>query len=158
MRILYRILGVIVHTVALMFTISLLTSFTMLFMSPSTMLSAFLLIAIILYSFFSFWFTRQVIDRQRVVQHWLRDWIRVNGIVTLVFCIFLMLGILPLLINPQPFIEVVKSMGLDVAPKVLRTSLFLMLLYSVILFIHILWTFALMKKHQAFFERKEQDF
>src|SRR3954449_10409869 len=126
MSILYRILSIVVHTVALMFTISLFGSFRMLFMSPSTMLSAFVLIAIILYSFFSFRFTRQVIDRKRPVPHSLRDWLRVNGIVTMVFCIFLIMGILPLLLNPQPFLEAAKSLGFDVATKVLTGSLYFM--------------------------------
>lgn len=152
MTIIYRILSLIINVVAVMLTISLLGSIPMLVSSPQTMLSGFMMIAVILYSWFSFKFRREVMQQQKVVPHSLRDWLRVNGIVTLIFSLISVLGITPLLINPQPLLTAIKSFGVDMPLKTAVAFIYTMLAYAIVLFIHILWTFALVKKHQAFFE------
>ena len=152
MTIIYRIFSVIINAVALMLSISLLGSIPMLISSPQTMLSGFLMLAVILYSWFSFKFRREVLQQQKVVKHNLRDWVRVNGIVTLVFSIISIIGILPLLINPQPFIDAVKNFGVVMPVKTALGFFYVMLIYAVILLAHILWTFALLKKNKDFFQ------
>lgn len=124
----------------------------MLMSSPQTMLSGFMMVAVILYAWFSFRFRRQVLQLQKIVPHTLRDWLRVNGIVTLVFSIISILAIFPLLINPQPFVDAIHNLGVDLPLKQAVTFIYAMLIYAVILFIHILWTFALMKKNREFFQ------
>lgn len=136
----------------MLLTISLVGSLVVLFSSPVTMLSAFMMIAVILYSWFSFRFRRQVLQQQQVVKHSLRDWVRVNGIVTLVFCVVSILGVLPLLHNPQAFMDALKNMGVQMPLKSLTGFFYGMLAYAVILFVHILWTFALLKKYEKHFE------
>lgn len=96
MTILYRIFSLIINIVALLLTVSLVGSVMMLISSPQTMLSAFMMVAVILYTWFSFRFRREVMQQQKVVKHSLRDWVRVNGIVTLIFCIISIIGITPL--------------------------------------------------------------
>ncbi|MDQ6815025.1 MAG: hypothetical protein M3040_14920 [Bacteroidota bacterium] len=152
MTIIYRILSFIVNTVALMLTLSLVGSIPMLISSPQTMLSAFLMIAVILYSWFSFKFRRDVLQKQETVGHSLRDWIRVNGIVTMVFSIISIIGITPLLANPQPFVEAIKNFGIVMPLKSVITFCYVMLIYAIVLLAHILWTFALIKKHKEFFQ------
>lgn len=152
MTIIYRILSLIINVVAVMLSISLLGSIPMLVSSPQTMLSGFMMIAVILYSWFSFKFRREVLHQQKVVPHSLRDWLRVNGIVTLIFSLISILGITPLLINPQPLLAAIKNFGVDMPLKTAVTFIYAMLAYAIVLFIHILWTFALVKKNRAFFE------
>jgi len=127
-------------------------SLPLIFSSPQTMLPGFMMAAVILYSWFSFKFRREVLQQQKVVGHRLRDWIRVNGIVTLVFSGFSIAGIVPLVQNPQVFLDAVKTMGVDMPVKTAMNFFYGMLVYAVILFIHILWTFALMKKNKEFFQ------
>ena len=152
MTIIYRLLSTIINAVALMLSISMLFSIPMLLSSPQTLLPAFMMLAVILYSWFSFRFRRQVLQQQKVVNQSLRDWVRVNGIVTLIFSIMSILGLLPLITNPQPFIEAVKNFGVEMPLKTATTFFFTMLTYAVILLVHIVWTFALMKKYKEFFQ------
>src|SRR4051794_35435187 len=105
MTIIYRILSAIINIVAIMLCISIVRSIPLLFSSAQTLLSAFMMVAVVLYAWFSFRFRREVLQQQKVVKHGLRDMIRVNGIVTLIFCSICILVILPLLANPQPFVE-----------------------------------------------------
>jgi hypothetical protein len=150
--IVYRILSLIINFVALMLTISLLGSIPMLISSAQTMLSGFLMLAVILYSWFSFKFRREVLQQQKIVAHSLRDMVRVNGIVTLIFSIISIIGITPLLLNPQPFVDAVKNFKVEMPVKTAVTFFYIMLAYATILLIHILWTFALLKKNREFFQ------
>ncbi|MDB5249340.1 MAG: hypothetical protein JWQ40_3734 [Segetibacter sp.] len=152
MTIIYRLLSAIINAVALLLSISMLFSIPMLLSSAQTMLPAFMMLAVILYSWFSFKFRREVLQQQKIVNHSLRDWVRVNGIVTLIFSIMTILGLLPLLKNPQPFLDAVKNFGVDMPLKTATTFFFTMLTYATILLIHIVWTFALMKKYKEFFQ------
>jgi uncharacterized membrane protein len=152
MTILYRILSLIINIVALLLTVSLVGSVMMLISSPQTMLSAFMMVAVILYTWFSFRFRREVMQQQKIVKHSLRDWVRVNGIVTLIFCIISIIGITPMLANPQPFLDAITNMGVIMPVKTVLTFCYGMLIYAVILLIHILWTFALLRKHKEFFQ------
>lgn len=152
MNIIYRLISLIINFIATLLAVSLVFSIPMLFSSPITMLSAFMMIAVILYSWFSFQFRRQVLQKQQTVRHTLRDWVRVNGIVTLVFSFLTIISVLPLLQNPQSFTDALKGMGFDMPLKSITGFFYGMLVYAIALFVHILWTFALMKKHEEFFQ------
>lgn len=152
MTILYRIFSLIVNAVALMLTISLAGSIPMLISSPQALLSGFMMLAVILYTWFSFRFRRDVLQQQKNVHHSLRDWIRVNGIVTLIFSTITILGTIPMLINPQPFVDAIRNFGVEIHVRAATNFIYAMLIYAVILFIHILWTFTLLKKYRSFFD------
>jgi len=152
MTIIYRLLSLIINFIAVLLAVSLLFSIPMLLSSAITMLSGFMMIAVILYSWFSFQFRRQVLQLHQVARHTLRDWVRVNGIVTLVFSFLTIISVLPLLRNPQSFTDALKGMGFDMPLKSITGFFYGMLAYAIILFIHILWTFGLMKKYEEFFQ------
>lgn len=151
MNIIYRLLSLIINFIAILLTISLVFSIRTLFSSPVTMLSAFMMIAVILYSWFSFQFNRHVLQQHRTTRHSLRDWVRVNGIVSLIFSFMTIMSLLPLLQNPQPFSDALKGMGFDLPLKSITGFFYGMLGYAIVLVVHILLTFALMKKHKNFF-------
>jgi hypothetical protein len=152
MIIIYRLLSFLINFIAIMLAISLLFSIPMLFSSPITMLSGFMMIAVILYSWFSFQFRQRVLQQHKTVRHNLRDWVKVNGIVTLIFSFMIFIGVLPLLQNPQSFADALKGMGFDLPLKSMTSFFYGMLIYAIILAIHILWTFSLIKKHEEFFQ------
>src|SRR4051794_37022647 len=128
MTILYRIFSLIINVVALMLGLSLVGSIPMLVSSPQTMLSGFMMLAVILYSWFSFRFRREVLQQQKTVKHSLRDWVRVNGIVTLIFSIITILGIIPMLINPQPFVDAIRNFGVEIPLKTALNFIYVMLI------------------------------
>lgn len=152
MTILYRILSLIINAVAMMLTISLVFSLPMIFSSPVTMLSGFMMIAIILYSFFSFKFHRQVLQQQQVVKKSLKDYIKVNGIVAIIFSINIFISVLFLLNHPDIYVEAVSNLGVELPLDKITGLFYVMLVYAVSLLVHVLWTFALMKKNQEYFQ------
>jgi hypothetical protein len=135
----------------MLLTISLVFSIPMLISSPVTLLSAFMMVAVILYSWFSFKFYREVLQQQKIVKHRLRDWVKVNGIVTIVFSVLTILNVLLLLKNPNLFTDAIRSFGVEMHLKSITGFLYVMLGYGAILFIHVLWTFALLKKNKDYF-------
>jgi hypothetical protein len=124
----------------------------MLVSSPITLLSGFMMAAVVLYSFFSFKFYRTVLQQQKTVRLKLRDWVRVNGIVTLIFSVITVLNVLLLLQSPEIFLDAMQKFGVEVPLKSIQGFLYVMLLYGSVLFIHVVWTFALLKKNKHYFE------
>jgi hypothetical protein len=152
MTILYRILGFFINTMAVLLFISLISSFGILLSSAATLLPAFMLIATILYSFFSYKFHRQVLQQQQTVSKKLRDWVRVNGIVAIVFSVQIFLGVTVLLKKPEVYSETMSKFGMQVSLNAVQGFFIFMLVYAIALLVHILWTFALMKKNESSFE------
>lgn len=151
MSILYKIISIIINAVALFLSISLVFSIPMLISSPITLLSAFLIVGVVLYAWFSAKFYRQVVQQKKTVQHRLRDWVRVNGIVTMVFCSITFMNVLLLLKKPELFSDAAKTMGVDMPVKIVNSFFYGMLAYAILLLIHVLWTFSLLKKNKDFF-------
>ncbi len=152
MTILYRILSLVINAVAILLTISLVFSIPRMVSSPITLLSAFLMVAVILYAWFSFKFYREVLQQQKPVKHRLKDMVRVNGIVTLVFSVITILNVLYLLKNPAFFTDSIKNLGVEMPLKNITGFFYAMLFYAAFLFTHVVWTFALLKKNKDYFQ------
>ena len=153
MVILYRIISIFINFIALMFAISLVMSLPVLLSSPLNLLSSFIIVSIVLYSWFSYKFSRSVLQLKQPVKPNLRDWIRVNGIVAIIYCIMVIIAVSFLLIMPQIFTELIKSMpgDLPIAEADLKKVFIVMLVYAIMLLTHVILTFILMKKHHAVF-------
>ena len=93
MVILYRIISIFINFIALMFAISLVMSLPVLLSSPLNLLSSFIIVSIVLYSWFSYKFSRSVLQLKQPVKSNLRDWIRVNGIVAIIYCIMVIIAV-----------------------------------------------------------------
>ncbi len=136
----------------MLLTISLVFSIPMWVSSSITLLSAFLMVAVILYAWYSFKFYREVLLQQKTVKHRLKDMVRVNGIVTLVFSVITFLNVSYLLKNPALFTDSIKNLGVQMPLKNITGFFYAMLIYAAILFIHVVWTFALLKKNKDYFQ------
>lgn len=152
MLLLYRIISVIINAVALFLTISLVFSIPLLISSPLTLLSAFLIVSVILYAWFSFKFYREIMQQNKTVKHRLRDWVRVNGIVAIIFCVMTFMNVLMLLKQPGLFTDAAKNLGVEMPVRIINNFFYGMLVYAVLLFIHVLWTFALLRKYKESFQ------
>jgi hypothetical protein len=90
----------------------------------------------------------------------LRDWIRVNGFVAIAFSILNIPPIITLLRNPAAYIastrEMLKQFGESYQKSFREENVYvlgyIMLVYMVALLIHVLWTFALIKRNKEFFQ------
>ena len=152
MTIIYKILSIILNMAGIFLAICLLVSIPLLLASPLNMLSAFMLVCIVLYAFFSARFQRQVLQRQQVVKPSLRDWIRVNGFVSLFYSVVIILGMLMYLKQPQPLTERLQQMQINVPASTVTTMLTGLLVFGIVLLVHILWTLALVRKNREYFQ------
>jgi hypothetical protein len=62
------------------------------------------------------------------------------------------LNVLLLLQSPEIFLDAMQKFGVEVPLKSIQGFLYVMLLYGSVLFIHVVWTFALLKKNKHYFE------
>ena len=152
MTYIYRFLSLVINTIAILLTFSFFVSIPMLISSPVTLFSAFLIVSVILYSWFSYQFRRDVLQRHLVVKLSLRDWVRVNGFVSLFFSVLCIDNVLYLLQHPQIFDEALNEYKFAITTDKIFGIFYGMMAYGCILLTHILWTFALMKKNEAFFK------
>lgn len=131
---------------------SLILSIPMLISSPLTMLSGFMMVSIVLYAWFSNQFNKKVLQQQQVVNRSLKDWVKVNGIVALIFSIIVIVDVIFLMQNPKAYVDAIKGFGVDVPLKTVFAFFYVMLAYGIILLVHVIWTFKLLKKHSESFQ------
>jgi hypothetical protein len=163
MTILYRILSFFINLFAFFIAFALFIIIPVSLAVPAMWLPVFLLVAIVLYAWFSTRFRVLVLMRRQTVKHSLRDWIRVNGFVAIAFSFLNILSTISLLRNPALFINAMQEMmnqfdnklNNGITAENVNTLAVIMLIYFTGLFIHVLWTFALMKKHQEYFQQPQ---
>lgn len=140
--------------------ISLIVIIPILIIVPVLWLPLFLIIAVVLYTWFSNKFRQKVLIRKEVANHSLRDWIRVNGYVAIVFGILNIPALITLISNPAGYMETTKEFtkqfGQDFEQNFRTENINIltsvMLLYLVVLLVHVFWTFALIKKNKEYFQ------
>lgn len=154
MLIIYRVLSILINIVSALIAFSLIMTLPVVFSSPLNMLSAFMIVCIVLYAWFSSRFRSNVLFHQRPVKASLRDWIRVNGIVSLIYSVMGMVASAVLLINSSLTAELVKTLpeNINVQQGDMNKLFMVMLAFSLVLFAHILLTFWYMKKNKSFFQ------
>lgn len=160
MFIIYRVLSFFINIIGFFIAIALVIIIPIFITAPALWLPLFLIIAVVLYTFFSHRFSRKVLIRKEVVNHSLRDWIRVNGFVTLFFSFLNIPAIINLIRNPQSYIEATKEFSKQFGQESQQTLstgslnvlMSVMLLYLIALFIHVFWTFALLRKCKDFLQ------
>ncbi len=158
MFILYRILTIFLNVMAIMLGFSLLMSLAALLSSPVNLLSAFIIISILLYTWFSNKFSRQVLLLKQPVKHSMYDWIRVNGIVCLIYSIIITFVSSFLLMNPGMLAQIMQNMpaNMPVQAEDMNRLFIFVLVYGIIMLVHVLLTFNYIKKNRSFFvETKE---
>lgn len=160
MLIIYRILSFFINLIGLFIAVSLIVIIPIFITVPVLWLPMFLIIAVVLYTWFSNRFSRKVLMRKEVVNHRLRDWIRVNGFVAIVFSLLNIPSIINLIRNPASYLEATKEFAKQIGQgteqnfKVenMQVLTSVMLLYFIALFVHVFWTFALIRKNQEYFQ------
>ena len=103
---------------------------------------------------------RLVFIRQEVVKASLKDWVKVNGYVAIVFSILNIPPMLALLKNPDAYLASMKDTMKQLGPQYQQNFTtqsaialsVIMIIYLIVLFAHVLWTFALIKKHEEHFQ------
>src|SRR5215210_69834 len=160
MLIVYTILSFFINLIGFFIAIALIVIVPIFITVPVLWLPLFLIVAVVLYTWFSNRFRQKVLIRKEAVNHGLRDWIRVNGFVAIVFSLLNIPSIISITKNPAGYFEATKEFTKQFGPgagqnlKIENIQLLtsVMLVYFIGLFVHVFWTFTLMRKAKEYFQ------
>ena len=163
----YRIFSYFLLVIAAIFGIAALFALLVALSNPALLLSVFMIVAVVIYSIASFLFLLNGIDGKRQLQPKLRDWIKVNAYVALVFVMMNIFQSIAVLQNPAILSDAVKQVTdmqqskLPVSSalmlRVMKAVVWFMLFYAVILGIHISFTFRYLKQYAHLFGEKNNN-
>jgi hypothetical protein len=165
----YRILTYILLPFALLFGVLAVITLFVALANPALFLPVFISAAFAIYWFCSFRFLSQGILRQQSLNPKLRDWLRVNAFVALPFAVMNFMQSFTIISKPSLVSEVVKQMlemqqRMSIPPqpaasyeKMIMAILYVMLVFSLILLVHLMLSFSLVKKYKGIFEGKTEE-
>jgi hypothetical protein len=144
---LYRILSYILIIIAAILGIAAIFAVLIALSNPVLLLSVFMLVAVVIYSFSSFLFLVNGIDGNRNQKPKLKDLIKVNAYVAIVFAFLNIFQSVTLIMNPAVLNETISqfsSMQSSKSPlpaglmlNVMKAAVWFLLFYSITLTIHI---------------------
>ena len=161
----YRIIGFILLPIAAYLGINVVFGLLNALANPIMLLPLFFIAAIVIYVMSSFFFLTKAIDKKQTCKHFLYDLIKVNAIMSLVVCVLgILMGtvvlVMPQLISrsieqaaeQQPII--LENTTISVLEKTFKIVMKIWLVLSILLVVHISYTFKLIKEYKHMFEPK----
>jgi hypothetical protein len=136
--------------------------------NPLLLLVEFVMACIPLYAFTTNYFYNRGIKLSQPCKPSLRDWIRVNAYVSIVFSVIMFFGCLMLLavLNNTEMMQQLKAQLAETAPtgvpegqlaRYLKISVYIFLPFSILLFTHIIITLRLLKQYHWVFDSPADD-
>ena len=152
--IVYRILSFVVNFFCLLIALEILMSFPVIFSNPSFLLPFFLMVALILYGWFSNIYFKRVYVLKTAVTKKLKDWVQVNAIVTLLFCLILAAETIVIYQKPQLFLDALKNFSgsYPLTADIVKQTMLLLSIFALIILAHVIWTLALIRKNRHLIE------
>jgi hypothetical protein len=163
----YRIITFILLPVAVILGVLDLMAFLTALANPILLLPVFILACVVIYTFASFTFFNRVAANSAYYKKSLRDLVRVNGIVSLVFCFYTIFAYLTFAAKPGMINDAINmSLSMQKQPlpanvtkealgKIMMSLLSLFAAYTVLLGIHIFMSLKLLKHQKAHFDTQE---
>ncbi|GAA4304105.1 hypothetical protein [Compostibacter hankyongensis] len=146
----YRILGIFNNFIAVLFLFGVMVNFGIAGFQPSLLLPLFIAFSILLYTNLSVVFARQVLQARKYLRTRLKDWIRVNAYVTLIYSVFQFLLLLVVLTGSNVLETMGERLGMSVG-TVRGVALFCMA-SSVLLGVHVVLSFRYLRRYGAYFQ------
>lgn len=149
----YRILGSIDNFIAILFLFIMLLNFAAMGFNTMLLLPLFIAISILLYTNFSALFARHIMVRGNFLRYKIKDWIKVNAYVTIIYALLVILLTIWSLMEGS----VVKNLSdtLQVPASMIHQLLFVILLCMALLAIHVIMTFRYLKVFNDYFRHPE---
>ena len=165
--IIYKIVSFILLPVAAMMGIICLLSLLTALANPTMLISVFLNACMVIYIIASFIFLTKGIDGNKRCKPVLRDWIRINGIITFVFYLLATVVFIAVKFNPSLLSQGIQQMEVQgtlppgiTVPELttyMNTFINIFLVLSILLLVHILITFRLLQRFKHVFEHETMD-
>lgn len=160
----YRIFSYFLLVIAVILGIASLFALLIALLNPALLLSVFVAVAVVIYSVASFLFMLNGIDGKRQQQTKLRDWIKVNAYVSIVFVVMNLVQSIAVLQDPSVFADAVKQISTMQQTKsplsatlmmnIMKAFVWFLLFYALILGAHIALTFRYLKEYAYLFGDK----
>lgn len=149
----YRILGSIDNLIAILLLFSILILFAAMGFNPKLLLPVFMALCMLLYTNLTAVFARYVMVKGNFLRTRLKDWIKVNAMVTLLFA-GVVIGILSWRLIDQQMLREVSASS-QVPEKFLKASMWALMGCMGLLGVHVLMTFRYLKQFNPYFQDPE---
>ncbi|CAN5578183.1 hypothetical protein BH10BAC2_BH10BAC2_10460 [soil metagenome] len=152
--IIYRILSFIVSFFCAFIAVNVLFSIFLALTQPMLLIMSFILICVVLYGWFANRFYANIVVLKKMMTKRQKDLIQVNAIVAFIFSAVCVLGGIQILLQPQLLDDALKSLPKDIAmpSEGIKKGMIVFLIFCSVLFVHIIWTYFLIRKHKDYFE------
>jgi hypothetical protein len=164
----YRVINIIIFPVSILFGIEVVRSLIVAFSNPPLLLLSFIMACIPLYTFTANYFYNKSIRKGEKCKPPLKDWIKVNAIVSIIFSVFMIFVCSAMLmaLNDPKIVEEFRNQLPANAPAeflgknftgLMKGGCYFFLPFSVLLLIHIIITFNLLSRHKQMFGYSTND-
>ncbi len=160
--IIYKIVSFLLLPVAVLFGINCLFGLLAAIGNPAALLVTFLLACLVIYIIVSFIFLTRGIDKNSRLKPSLRDWIRINGIITFLLCLFIATLLPSVKIDNAIAQEMLNQMevqnhiqlgiSLQQFQAIMNSFITFLMILSIVLIGHVLITFHFLRKYSYLFE------
>lgn len=151
----YRIMGIVISFVTSLFLFSSILNFFIVGFQPALLLPLFIMIALTIYASLSNVFGREVILGGRHIRPGIKDYIKVNAYVGLVYGGLQMISLVVLLFSRDLINQFFKSY--PVSPSIFYGMMIFGFCFSTLLIIHILLTLRYLKRFGEYFRQEQTD-
>jgi hypothetical protein len=150
----YRILGNIDNFIAILFLFAIMVNFAAMGFNLSLLLPVFISFSVLLYTNLSAVFARYVMVKGNFLRYRLKDWIKVNAYVTVIYAAFMICAMLWALIDNTSIQRISSTM--DVPENLLQNAIYILMICMILLIIHVILTFHYLKEFNDHFRDPEQ--
>jgi hypothetical protein len=134
--------------------LAMITLFGLLFTlaNPKALLQSFLMAGVVLYGWFANRFYVYVMIGKQKINKKQKDWLQVNAIVAFVVSILGITESIYILYHPHVFDNILKDLPAQNSPpqNLIINVAIILLAVCVILLMHIIWTYVLIRKNKAY--------
>lgn len=145
----YRILGSIDNFIAILFLFAMLVNFATMGFNTMLLLPLFISVSILLYTNFAAVFARHVMVKGNYLRYKLKDWIKVNAYVTIIYAAFIFFAIGWALIEGEVLKTISKNM--DIPLDIIYQFFYFVMFCMALLAIHVIMTFKYLKQFSSHF-------
>lgn len=149
----YRILGAVDNFIAIFFLFIMLLNFAAMGLNTMLLLPLFVSISILLYTNFTAVFARHIMVKGNYLRYRIKEWIKVNAYVTIIYAILVVLLITWSLTEGSAIKTLSENM--DIPAGIIHQMMFVILCCMVLLAVHVVMTFRYLKQFNDHFRQPD---
>ncbi len=163
----YTILTYILLPIACLFGITSIVGLLIALANPTMLIPLFIMVCMVIYIFSSFSFLRKGIQQNKPCKKILKDLLKINGVVSVIFSVNMLLSGIQILYKKEILNSLVEDFvsqqkGLPVGMKttmlnIMQGSIYFMIGVGICVLIHVALNFRLMKDYQHVFLKDEEN-